>query len=67
MEPQNWGCSSLLGNGITGEIPKELGNLTSLIRLDVENNRLIGEIPSTLGNLKMLQFLMPRTQSLRVY
>lgn len=50
-------CSSLQGNGITGDIPKELGNLTSLIRLDLENNRLTGEIPQSLGNLKKLQFL----------
>ncbi|XP_022739395.1 probable LRR receptor-like serine/threonine-protein kinase At5g10290 isoform X2 [Durio zibethinus] len=48
---------TLSGNGITGEIPNELGNLTSLTSLDLENNRLTGEIPSSLGNLKNLQFL----------
>lgn len=50
-------CSSLQGNGITGEIPKEFGNLTSLTMLDLENNHLTGQIPSSLGNLKNLQFL----------
>lgn len=50
-------CSSLQGNGITGEIPKEFGNLTSLTMLDLENNHLTGQIPSSLGNLKKLQFL----------
>lgn len=50
-------CSALPGNGITGEIPKEFGNLTSLGNLDLSNNNLGGEIPSSLGNLKMLQFL----------
>ena len=52
-----WLCRTLQGNGITGEIPKELGNLSNLTNLDLENNRLTGEIPSTLGNLKKLQFL----------
>jgi Leucine-rich repeat (LRR) protein len=47
----------LKGNGITGGIPKEFGNLTSLTSLDLENNRLSGEIPSSLGDLKKLQFL----------
>ncbi|GMP26054.1 hypothetical protein CsSME_00002648 [Camellia sinensis var. sinensis] len=50
-------CSSLQGNSITGPIPIEFGNLTSLTMLDLENNRLTGEIPSSLGNLKKLQFL----------
>ncbi|PPD93000.1 hypothetical protein GOBAR_DD10032 [Gossypium barbadense] len=49
---------TLKGNGITGEIPKELGNLSSLTSLDLENNRLTGDIPSSLGNLKNLQFLL---------
>lgn len=49
--------STLQGNGITGEMPKELGNLTSLSNLNLENNNLIGEIPPSLGNLKKLQFL----------
>ncbi|PPD97137.1 hypothetical protein GOBAR_DD05841 [Gossypium barbadense] len=49
---------TLKGCGITGEIPKELGNLSSLTNLDLENNHLSGEIPSSLGNLKNLQFLI---------
>ncbi|XP_057487706.1 probable LRR receptor-like serine/threonine-protein kinase At5g10290 isoform X2 [Actinidia eriantha] len=51
-------CSSLQGNGITGEIPEEFGNLTSLTKLDLENNRLTGEIPVSLGRLTKLQFLI---------
>lgn len=50
-------CSILKGNGITGGIPEEFGNLSSLTSLDLDNNRLSGKIPSTLGNLKKLQFL----------
>ncbi|THG22473.1 hypothetical protein TEA_002241 [Camellia sinensis var. sinensis] len=56
-----WKCSSfssLQGNDITGVIPKEFGNLTSLTMLELDNNRLTGEIPSSLGNLKNLQFLI---------
>ncbi|XP_031386057.1 probable LRR receptor-like serine/threonine-protein kinase At5g10290 [Punica granatum] len=48
---------ALRGNGITGEIPEEFGNLTSLNNLDLENNRLTGQIPASLGNLKKLHFL----------
>lgn len=49
--------STLKGNGITGGIPDDFGNLTSLTSLDLEDNQLSGLIPSTLGNLKKLQFL----------
>jgi Leucine-rich repeat (LRR) protein len=50
-------CSTLPGNGITGEIPEEFGNLMSLTKLDLSNNSLTGDIPSSLGMLKKLQFL----------
>ncbi|XP_028051905.1 probable LRR receptor-like serine/threonine-protein kinase At5g10290 isoform X2 [Camellia sinensis] len=43
---------SLQGIGITGEIPKDFRNLTSLTMLDLDNNHLTG----SLGNLKNLQF-----------
>lgn len=49
--------STLKGNGITGEIPESIGNLSSLTSLDLEDNQLSGPIPSTLGNLKNIQFL----------
>ncbi|KAL7150212.1 hypothetical protein ABFS83_05G095500 [Erythranthe nasuta] len=45
-------------NGITGEIPQEVGNLTSLTMLNLENNHLTGEIPASLGSLKRLSFLI---------
>lgn len=50
-------CSALQGNGITGEIPKEFGSLTSLTTLNLDDNNLTGEIPSSLGNLQELHFL----------
>ncbi|XP_038974428.1 probable LRR receptor-like serine/threonine-protein kinase At1g53440 [Phoenix dactylifera] len=42
---------SLLGNRISGSIPKELGSIISLQSLVLENNQLQGSIPAALGNL----------------
>lgn len=50
-------CRDLRGNSITGPIPKEFGELSSLTNLDLENNRLTGNIPDSLGNLTKLQYL----------
>ena len=44
-------------NELTGEIPKELGSLSKLRRLEFSNNYLIGEIPAELGNLSDLETL----------
>ena len=41
-------------NGLTGELPPELGNLANLWRLDLRDNQLSGEIPPELGNLTKL-------------
>ncbi len=43
--------------GLVGEIPAELGNLTSLKELDLANNELTGEIPAELGSLTSLEIL----------
>ena len=48
---------SLSQNMLSGEIPAELGNLTSLERLYASRNMLSGEIPAELGNLTSLKFL----------
>ena len=45
------------GAGLTGTIPPELGNLTSLTNLRLSNNKLTGQIPSSLGSLANLQGL----------
>ena len=45
---------SLDSNNLTGEIPSELGSLTSLTRLSLSNNNLTGSIPPQLGNLENL-------------
>ncbi|MYG50020.1 MAG: hypothetical protein F4164_11820 [Gemmatimonadales bacterium] len=44
----------LYANRMTGEIPPELGNLTSLVRLYLDYNDLTGEMPPELGNLASL-------------
>ncbi|KAF8700226.1 hypothetical protein HU200_034606 [Digitaria exilis] len=48
---------SLEGNYIFGEIPPELGNLSTLVNLNLGGNDLDGSIPDSLGNLKRLQEL----------
>lgn len=44
-------------NDISGKIPKELGNLKSLVSMDMYQNKLEGEIPKSFANLKSLKFL----------
>ena len=46
---------NLQENNLTGQIPSEVGNLSSLIILDMDSNRLSGSMPSALGNLANLQ------------
>ncbi|XP_061376421.1 MDIS1-interacting receptor like kinase 2-like [Gastrolobium bilobum] len=48
----------LLGIGIRGTIPPEIGSLCKLTYLDLSNNQLIGEIPPSLGNLRQLHTLI---------
>ena len=47
----------LSGNDLTGEIPKELGNLSALKELYLSGNQLTGQIPKELGNLSALEKL----------
>ncbi|XP_014523064.1 probable leucine-rich repeat receptor-like serine/threonine-protein kinase At3g14840 isoform X2 [Vigna radiata var. radiata] len=60
--PVAWGSSklrniSLLGNRLTGPIPKEIGNITTLQSLVLEFNQFTGNITSDLGNLSHLERL----------
>ena len=48
----------LISNRLTGEIPAELGNLTNLEELSLDDNQLTGEIPAELGNLAILEWLI---------
>ena len=42
-------------NSLTGEISKELGNLTGLLSLNLSGNLLTGKIPENIGNLELLE------------
>ena len=48
---------ALGANTLAGTLPAELGNLPSLMTLDLKGNALTGEIPNSLGNLASLQIL----------
>ena len=54
----------LSNNQLTGAIPKELGNLASLERLDLRDNQLTRAIPAELGNLANLEVLLLSYQEL---
>lgn len=61
--PREWGSTqlktiSILANRLSGEIPKELGNITSLLNLTLEANQFSGTLPPELGNLINLQTLL---------
>ncbi|HIO66956.1 MAG TPA: hypothetical protein EYN41_01360 [Flavobacteriales bacterium] len=46
---ENTDSLDLNNSGITGEIPSEIGQLTSLTHLWLNNNQLTGSIPSEIG------------------
>ena len=45
-------------NGLSGEIPAELGNLSNLVTLSLWDNDLSGEIPAEMGSLSNLTLLL---------
>ncbi|CAN1283437.1 Probable LRR receptor-like serine/threonine-protein kinase RFK1 [Linum perenne] len=61
--PDEWGSMgltsiSVLVNRLSGEIPKQLGNITTLTYLCLEANQFSGSVPPELGNLVNLGTLM---------
>lgn len=48
---------SLSNNGLTGELPEELGNLTELESLYLGSNQLAGNLPESMGNLTQLKYV----------
>ncbi|ONK55449.1 uncharacterized protein A4U43_UnF3220 [Asparagus officinalis] len=48
---------SLLGNRVSGKIPDELGNMSTLQSLVLDANKLEGPIPATIGKLTKLSRL----------
>ncbi|KAF8687438.1 hypothetical protein HU200_043130 [Digitaria exilis] len=55
---------NLSTNYLSGEIPREVGNLVTLQVLDVSGNNISGEIPAELSNLARLQILILRRNHL---
>ena len=51
---ENTDSLDLNNNGLTGEIPPEIGNLTNLSDLRLYGNQLTGAIPPEIGNLTNL-------------
>ncbi len=47
----------LRGNGLSGELPEELGSLVGLTELDLRDNRLGGALPAQLADLTGLERL----------
>jgi choice-of-anchor B domain-containing protein len=48
---------NLIANGLSGELPADIGNLTELTYLNLNSNNLFGSLPSSIGQLKKLNFL----------
>ncbi|EEF33681.1 leucine-rich repeat receptor-like protein kinase PXC2 [Ricinus communis] len=47
----------LSSNALSGEIPADIGVISSLLLFNISRNRLFGSIPSSIGELKMIQVL----------
>ncbi|KAL8090903.1 putative LRR receptor-like serine/threonine-protein kinase RFK1 isoform X2 [Apium graveolens] len=61
--PLDWGSTTLqsvsvLANRLSGEVPKELGNIATLTYLNLEANQFSGTIPPELGKLSRLENLI---------
>ncbi len=55
---------NLASNGLKGNIPAEIGELTELVRLDLHDNELTGPIPDEIGHLTRLRQLKLEENSL---
>ncbi|WZZ42535.1 hypothetical protein YC2023_038794 [Brassica napus] len=67
--PPEWGTLplvnlSLLANRISGPIPKEIGNITTLKTLTLESNQISGNLPPELGNLNNIEIILLGTNYL---
>ncbi len=56
---------NLAYNGLTGRIPSEIGYLSNLEWLDLNDNELKGAIPPEIGNLSSLKYLNLRVNELK--
>lgn len=51
-------------NGLSGELPPQLGGLVGLTSLDLSGNQLEGEIPESIGNLTAMEELSMHSNQL---
>ncbi|CAL9016893.1 unnamed protein product [Prunus brigantina] len=61
--PPEWGSLpliniTLIANRLTGPIPKEIGNITTLKSLDITMNNFSGVLPRQLGNLPLIEQML---------
>ncbi|KAJ0090741.1 hypothetical protein Patl1_13763 [Pistacia atlantica] len=54
----------LRGNRLSGQIPDEIGDCSSLKSLDLSFNELYGDIPFSISKLKQLEFLVLKNNQL---
>ncbi|KAH9653119.1 LRR receptor-like serine/threonine-protein kinase ERECTA [Citrus sinensis] len=54
----------LRGNRLSGQIPDEIGDCSSLKSLDLSFNELYGDIPFSISKLKQLEFLILKNNQL---
>lgn len=47
----------LSGNQLTGSLPEELGNLSNLNRIQVDENQISGPIPLSFANLSKIRHM----------
>ncbi|XP_058087812.1 LRR receptor-like serine/threonine-protein kinase SIK1 [Magnolia sinica] len=47
---------------LTGPIPPELGNMSKLSYLQLNNNELVGSIPAELGQLELFELCMAKIE-----
>ncbi|KNA11371.1 hypothetical protein SOVF_135830 isoform A [Spinacia oleracea] len=70
MLPDEWATMklefvSLMANQLSGQIPKFMGNITTLLYLSIESNSFSGTIPAELGKLVNLKHLFLNDNNLR--
>lgn len=50
-------CRLLNGNKLTGPLPDELGYLSNLNRLQVDQNEISGQVPKSFANLSSMKHM----------